>query len=29
MPAKNIELLIEFTHDDDPRARAMAVAGLA
>lgn len=29
MPAENIELLIEFTHDDDPRARAMAVAGLA
>ncbi len=29
MPAENIELLIEFTHDDGPRARAMAVAGLA
>lgn len=29
MPAENIDLLIEFTHDDDPRARAMAVAGLA
>lgn len=29
MPAENMELLIEFTHDDDPRARAMAVAGLA
>lgn len=29
MPAESIELLIEFTHDDDPRARAMAIAGLA
>ncbi len=29
MPAEQIELLIEFTHDDDPRARAMALAGLA
>lgn len=29
MPAENIELLIEFTHDDDPRTRAMAIAGLA
>lgn len=29
MPAEKFELLIEFTHDDDPRARAMAVAGLA
>lgn len=29
MAAQSIELLIEFTHDDDPRARAMAVAGLA
>ncbi len=29
MPAEKIELLIEFTHDDDPRARAMAIAGLA
>lgn len=29
MPAENIDLLIEFTHDDDPRARAMAVAGIA
>lgn len=24
-----MEMLIEFTHDDDPRARAMAIAGLA
>ena len=29
MPAEKFELLIEFTHDDDPRARAMAVAALA
>ena len=29
MPGEQIELLIEFTHDDDPRARAMAIAGLA
>ena len=29
MPAEDIELLIEFTHDDDPRARSMAIAGLA
>lgn len=29
MPAESIELLIEFTHDDDPRTRAMAIAGLA
>ena len=29
MPAPSIELLIEFTKDDDPRTRATAVAGLA
>ena len=26
---QSLELLIEFTKDDDPRTRAMAVAGLA
>ncbi len=29
MAAQSVELLIEFTRDPDPRARAMAVAGLA
>lgn len=29
MTTDNIDLLIEFTHDEDPRARAMAAAGLA
>ena len=29
MPAQSFELLVEFTKDDDPQARAMAIAGLA
>lgn len=29
MSEDKIDMLVEFTHDDDPRARAMAVAGLA
>lgn len=29
MPEQSIETLIDFTHDDDPRARAVAIAGLA
>lgn len=29
MPAQSFELLVEFTKDDDPRTRAMAIAGLA
>lgn len=29
MAEQGLEALIEFTHDDDPRARAVAIAGLA
>ena len=29
MPADQFELLVEFTKDEDPKARAMAIAGLA